>query len=415
MDVGIKKSKYKTILQNKNYMYYLIGQVISRFGDSVDSVAYAWMVYEISGSTALMALLFGVNALPNILLQPLCGVLVSYMRKKDVLLICNLGRGIVVSLTIFMFISNQLEVYHLFIFTILNSIFESFQYPASSACLPLLLDEEEYAHGVGLRSTLSQFVEVLGLSAAGFLIAILTLPGAMIIDAISFFVCGILQYLPQYRMEKIKKQKLDTTVFFSDLKEGFQFVFQSSIIINIIIFGAFFSIFLLPLNTLSVVYASEYLGLGIKGVSFISGGMGIGMLIGSFFFPKLRERFNARNTFVYSGILFGVLYLSCAFWPLLPLPLLPYVTLFGCLILGITASSIIGVINVAFLEHVPQEFLARVSGVFNSLANVAVPLGSMVVALLCNFMSVLELFFFFGAGVFLLFIVQLGNKSLRKL
>lgn len=415
MDIAMNKTKYRAIVKNKNYMYYLIGQIISRFGDSVDSVAYAWMVYEISGSTALMALLFGVNALPNILLQPLCGVFVSYLRKKDVLLVCNIGRGIVVSLTIFMFVTNQLEVYHLFIFTILNSIFESFQYPASSACLPLLLEEEEYAHGVGLRSTLSQLVEVIGLSAAGFLIALLSLPGAMLIDAISFFVCGVLQFLPHYRAEKIKKQKLDPDVFINDLKEGFHFVFQSSIILNIIIFGAFFSIFLLPLNTLSVVYATEYLGLGIKGVSFISGGMGVGMLIGSFYFPKFREKFNARNTFVYSGILFGILYLTCAFWPLIPSSILPFIALVGCLVLGITASSIIGVINVAFLEHVPQEFLARVSGVFNSLANVAVPIGSMVVALLCNFMSVLELFFFFGTGVFLLFIVQLGNKSLRKL
>ena len=73
---------YKDIFYDKNFCLYMIGNLISRFGDSIDSIAYGWMVYKITGSMALMALLFGVNAVPTIIFQPIAGVFVDYKKKK---------------------------------------------------------------------------------------------------------------------------------------------------------------------------------------------------------------------------------------------------------------------------------------------------------------------------------------------
>lgn len=84
MDLALEKKKigYKDILTDKNFCLFIIGNLISRFGDSIDTIAYGWMVYEITGSTALMALLFGVNAIPTILFRPIAGVFVDYKKKK---------------------------------------------------------------------------------------------------------------------------------------------------------------------------------------------------------------------------------------------------------------------------------------------------------------------------------------------
>ncbi|QCX33252.1 MFS transporter [Caloramator sp. E03] len=72
-NVGIKD-----LLQYKSFMIKLIAYSISRFGDSIDAIAYAWMVYELTGSKLLMETLFAVNAVPNIVLSPFAGAF-AYM------------------------------------------------------------------------------------------------------------------------------------------------------------------------------------------------------------------------------------------------------------------------------------------------------------------------------------------------
>ena len=158
-----KKLGYGSIIKERNYLFYLLGQLISRFGDSIDTIAYGWMVYEVTGRTSLMALLFGINAIPTILFQPIAGVIISYKKKKNVLFICNFGRAVVVTITALMFLSGTLRTYHLFIFTFINSTFEAFQSPASVSTLPLILDKELFSYGMSLSSTLSRVVELVGL------------------------------------------------------------------------------------------------------------------------------------------------------------------------------------------------------------------------------------------------------------
>jgi DHA3 family macrolide efflux protein-like MFS transporter len=45
----------------------LCANVISRFGDTIEAVACAWMVYAMTGSKVIMGSLLAVDALPNLL------------------------------------------------------------------------------------------------------------------------------------------------------------------------------------------------------------------------------------------------------------------------------------------------------------------------------------------------------------
>ena len=50
MEVIKEKSSYKAILKETKYLRFIIANLISRFGDSVDSIAFEWMVYKITNS-----------------------------------------------------------------------------------------------------------------------------------------------------------------------------------------------------------------------------------------------------------------------------------------------------------------------------------------------------------------------------
>ena len=78
----VKKYGIKDLFSQRVYLFNLIAGLISRFGDSVDSIAYAWMVYTLTGSKLLMGSLFAVNAVPNIIFSPFAGVLVDRFEKN---------------------------------------------------------------------------------------------------------------------------------------------------------------------------------------------------------------------------------------------------------------------------------------------------------------------------------------------
>ena len=72
--------------------------MFNRFGDSVDAVAFGWLIYALTGSGEWLAVILGVNYLPTVLLQPFTGAWVNYLNKKWVMVLCDFGRGLLVML-----------------------------------------------------------------------------------------------------------------------------------------------------------------------------------------------------------------------------------------------------------------------------------------------------------------------------
>ncbi|WP_026510832.1 hypothetical protein [Butyrivibrio sp. LC3010] len=56
-----KKITYKDILKIPNCRKLITSNLINRFGDSVDAIAFTWLVYQITGSATWSALIFGLN------------------------------------------------------------------------------------------------------------------------------------------------------------------------------------------------------------------------------------------------------------------------------------------------------------------------------------------------------------------
>ncbi len=418
MDLAVEKKKigYKDILMDKNFCLFIIGNLISRFGDSIDTIAYGWMVYEITGSTALMALIFGVNDIPTILFQPIAGVFVDYKKKKNVVVLCNLGRATVVTITALMFILGLLKPYHLFIFTFINSTFESFEGPAAIAAYPLIIEKEKFAYARAVQSTLSRIVELVGLAVASGIMAVIGIGGGMIVNAVSFFLCGIFMAMVRYKEEILKKQQLNMKGYFVDLKDGFIYLKTSKILMSITIFAALINLFMIPFNTLGVAYVNEELLKGPEVVAMISFSLTTGMLIGGAIYPKIAEKFKGINLFIISGVILGISYLALAFIPMIGVDLVLYsvIILVGFLF-GVSASIFMMIVNITFMQKTEQQYLGRAAGILNSLCMAATPVGSLVVGSLCVFLSTAQLFLIFGIGMVVLFLCQRYNKSMQEI
>ncbi len=301
------KGKYSELLKARDYMIYLIANTISRFGDSLDAVVFSYLIYQITGSAALMAMILGVNFLPSIILQPFTGVLVDYYSRKKIQFICNFGRAASVMFVIWMYMANQLEVYHLFIFVVLNSTLESFQLPAGKAMIPHILEEEQYANGLAFQETATKVAELVGTALAGGLIIVVGIANVLLIDALTFAICGVMMLMLGYE-EKVKKEQITFSQYFHDLKEGMSYLRNNKVVWNICLMATLINFFFTPLNSLQLPFFYEILGLGPEALSVLGVSITLGMMMGSVIYPMLSKKMKNQYIFVFGGVLIGALY-----------------------------------------------------------------------------------------------------------
>ena len=113
---------YKKILSDeRNLRYIILANIISRFGDSVDMIAYSWMVYQITGSKTWLTVILGVNMMPTVFLQPFFGGFTEYFNKKRIIVLCDILRGCIVFITCIAVFLNSVSPWKLLILTLFNS------------------------------------------------------------------------------------------------------------------------------------------------------------------------------------------------------------------------------------------------------------------------------------------------------
>ena len=170
----------------------LAGNAISRFGDALDTVAFGWLVYRLTGSTLMMGMLYTVNALPGLIFG-LAGGLLADRRPpaRTFALLCAL-RGALVMLIAVLALLERCPVYMLFVFTALNSTCEALGSPAAQKLPSLLLPTPALDGYLGLQQGLQTGAELLGYAVSGLVIALLGMGHTLLVDAATFLACAAL-------------------------------------------------------------------------------------------------------------------------------------------------------------------------------------------------------------------------------
>ncbi|MFA6941877.1 MAG: MFS transporter [Clostridiaceae bacterium] len=344
------------------------------------------------------------------------GVVVGYLPKKRVVFLCDIGRGTIVLITALLFISNMLRPWQLFVFTFINSTFEAFRSPSDTSIFTQILSKDKYEHAISFDSSGTTIAELIGYSAAGILISLITIGGVIIADSITFFICGIIMITLKIKKETLNRDQLTVKQYFKDLKEGIKYVSSKKLILSVCLFAGLFNMLVVPFNSMQAAYVKLVLKKGPGTVSLMAVSFLIAMSIGGMIVPLIKKKFTGFQIFIAGGIVIGISYLIFSQLGLMNGTILVYipVTLASAL-MGFSVPMLMVPIKVSLISNVEQEFITRSISFVNSLALCSVPLGGGITGLLCGFLSLQTVFLIFSIAVIVLFISQLFNKSLKQL
>lgn len=422
---AVGKKGIGELIRIKPYMQFMLSKVVSRFGDSIDSIAYSWMVYILTGSKVLMGTLLAVNFLPSIFLGLFAGALVDRMSLKKVIVITNTGRGLFVGITALLFGLGQLEVWHLFVITILNSLLECFTTPAEVSSVPRLLPQSMLLSGNAMSSSATRVAELAGLAVAGTLIASIGIAWTILIDAGLFALSALIMSRVGYPEGSTSANNEDKTSsdmnsvpsekrsIFSEMAEAFYFLRKHALLLIVSILFAFVNFCLMPFNVLRTPYVIETLHAGAGGLSLLSGLMVGGMVLGGVWMTQRGANYR-KSVLVISGVvMLGLSYAMTALPAYMTSFQLPVAAVF-CLLMGLGIPLATTPLATYLMEVTPSEMLGRVYALQSMLVVSVAPLGSLASGALADWMSMPVLFIVFGIMLAMSAGMLLFSKSFRS-
>ena len=272
----------KKKLFNPDFILLCQGTLFSTFGAVLYSAAIAYWVYDKTGSTTLMGILSGISFTVRIFAGPIGGSLTDHLRRRNVLVLTDLVRGVIFLVLGFLAFRDRMNVVLVVIAALISGVCSSLFDPASTSLAPDILDESVLIKGQSLLSGSSMIINLIGTALSGILIVKFGVPVLILVNGICYVVSALTERMihdyPSHKEAEISN--LQTIV--NDMKEGAAFIREDRglmklglicILSNLLISG-FFNL-LLPYCLQNGMNAEQYGYLG----AFISAGSLIGTLL----------------------------------------------------------------------------------------------------------------------------------------
>lgn len=190
------------LIQARTFLVVWLGQVVSQLGSSMTGFALGVWVYQETGSATGFALTLLFNMLPKAVLAPVAGVIADRYDRRRIMIWADTGAGVATVLTAILFLSGQLEVWHIYLLTAINAGFSAMQGPAFGAAVTQLVRKEQLGRANGLMQLGQGIAQIAAPLLAGLLVVSVGLWGVLLADMATFFFAVatlILVRFPAYR------------------------------------------------------------------------------------------------------------------------------------------------------------------------------------------------------------------------
>ena len=184
----------------RGFVIVWFGQFISLLGSGMTGFAISfWLFAETGRATTLTWALFFFMA-PSVLFSPLAGAIVDRTSRKTIMILSDLASGLVTIALLILFATGSIQVWHLYLGNLISGAFNSFQFPAYSAAVTLMLPKEQYGRASGLIGLAGSASNILAPAFAGAMLGWVGIEGIMLVDVVTFVVAIatlFVVYIPQ--------------------------------------------------------------------------------------------------------------------------------------------------------------------------------------------------------------------------
>jgi MFS family permease len=388
-DPSIARPQWRT----RDFLLFWGGETISALGTQVTFLALPLAaILTLHASSAWVGLVTAGTTLPVLVVTPLAGVWVDRHPSRPLILVAHAARAVALAAVPLLAWAAMLTLPTLLAVALIVGGFSAAFEIAYLSYVPTLVDREALVRANSAIEGTTSVADTVGPGLAGVLIQLVTAPGAILFDAVSYAVAGWTVLAVRSREPAREApgatapdepgatapDEAGATVrgMARDIVDGARRTLQDPILRGLIAVSASFNFFEQAVMTNFLLYASRVLHLraGTIGLALAAGG--VGTMAGTVFCGRVGPRL--RSGLALGG---GMAIASVA------LALVPgvgdiglwapvvFAVIFAIYGLGLVIFNVYAVTLRQL--HVPPAMLGRVNAGYRTITYGAIPLGAL--------------------------------------
>jgi MFS family permease len=264
--------------KHRNYRYFFTGQLLSLIGTWMQSVAQAWLVYRLTGSTVLLGLIAFSGQIPVFLFATIGGAIADRYNRQRILQITQTISMTLATILAILTFAGLIEVWHIFVLAALSGLTNAFDIPTRQAFIVDITRREDLTNAIALNSSMFNGARIVGPAIAGLLVASVGEAWCFAINAASYIAVLTGLFLIQIQTQRDVSTPGSAI---SNIVEGFKFVAKTSPVRSLLLLLGVVSLMGSPYAVLMPIFAAEILQGGASGLGILMGASGVGALAGA--------------------------------------------------------------------------------------------------------------------------------------
>lgn len=265
-------------LRYRNFQLFFGGQLISLIGTWMQTIAQAWLVYRLTGSSLLLGTVGFASQIPVFLLSPVGGIVADRYRRHRIVIATQATMMVLAFLFAWLTLTGRIRVWEIIVLAALVGVVNAFDIPTRQAFLVDMVGRESLMNAIALNSSMFNAARVIGPAMAGILVAWIGEGWCFFANAVSFI--AVIIGLLLMRIERAAVVDMAGSSF-EKVLEGFRFVRRTGPIWALLLLVGLVSVVGMPYTVLMPIFADKILHGGARGLGLLMGATGVGALLGA--------------------------------------------------------------------------------------------------------------------------------------
>lgn len=374
----------KNTILAKDFIFVVIGQIISIFGNQILRYALPLYLLNQTGSAVLFGTILAVSFIPMILLFPVGGIIADRVNKRNIMVVLDFGTAILIFL--FYLLTGKIDIVPLMAMTMimLYGIQGAYQ-PAVKASVPVLVAPEHIMRANSVVDMINSVASMAGPVIGGLLFSVLGLTPILYVSMGCFFAAAVMEMFICIPFARRKTTGNIVATGLGDLKESFRFMFRGRPVIwKISLIFASSNLLLTSLILIALpVLITQRLGFAVDTANrlygYAQGVVAAGAVLGGLLAGTLSKKLKAKaSPLLLIGCSLSVLLGGIALQTL-SVPMEIYIILIvGCGLL-LTLHTLFQIQMMTYLQLLtPEDLIGKVISCFMCVVMCTIPLGQFI-------------------------------------
>jgi len=377
----------------KSYLFFWSGQLFSLLGSMVVFFVIIFWIAQVYNDPMISAFASFLYILMMTICMPFAGVIADRINRKTLILIVDSMQAFTTFGLILLFQLGVANLWIVYIFISLRSVFQAFHVPTVNAIIPTMVPKDKLSRINGINFLFSGVVQLFAPFIGATLYVFLSMYMILWVDIITFFIALIpllLITIPSVKQVNLVEEKVEKSSFLKEFRLGLKTLKLIPGVIIMIVLSMFLNFIIRPVDSLMALFILDFHGGGVGYLAFtqmvFTGGMIAGALVTS-----IKKNWNNKIRVIFISLVIALIgYFIFAIAP----PGSFFILGLGGIILGFNLPIINSLYQTFIQTAVPADKLGRVTSIDHTLSSAISPIGSLLSGPLAVLFGIQSLFIY---------------------